>query len=224
MLVPRDRTRCVATKTASALNLTGGGPWPAKDARQVGIAIIAWEELFSTLAEGNSPRLLCELEQLQAMYTELNGSTFAPIDINGGRWREQQDDYEKLVDVVTRQLSRESKLLPMIETALKDKQDSPNNANYKHRHICRMVQRKESCYAIGVRDPYAGFETPIWLRVHKNTGYFREMLQRLRAGHFEFVSSGGHIWIPMSVPLHTSSEDSIGALVEQAIKMEDCVY
>ncbi len=133
-------------------------------------------------------------------------------------------DYEKLVDVVTRQLSREKQLLPMIEVALKGTHDSHLNANYKHRHICRMFQEKESCYAIGVRDPYDQFETPIWMRIHKKTGYFREILQQLRAAHIEFVSSGGHIWIPMTVPLNISSEDSIQALVTQAVEIEDYMY
>ncbi len=76
VLVPRDRTKSIAVKTANALNLTGEGPWKVMDSHQVGIAVIAWEELFSSLAESNAPRLLNELEQLQAMYRELRWKHF----------------------------------------------------------------------------------------------------------------------------------------------------
>jgi hypothetical protein len=127
-------------------------------------------------------------------------------------WREREDFFLNLVDRATRRVTPQGKkVLPM------DADDRVNPKGYQRRYVCRSIGSAESCFSVGVRDPFRGHITPIWLRFHCNTGSFSEIRARLAASDLSqrLVESGSHIWIPLDVPLKADGEQLVDSLVAQ---------
>ena len=209
VLVPEGRIEEAAKVTAAAFDLAGSGPWPATDGHRTGMAVISWDELFDTLKTGKDGRFRYELEQLQAMYRVLSGSFIAPLasDEDLRKLGEREADFIDLVDQATRQLTRNHRLLPLYN----DKQ-----TQFYHRYVQLSSNLPKSYYSIGVRDSFAEWITPIWLRFHKVTGDFGSIRQRIEASDLRWLESDGHIWIPLDIPREVPREQMIQALVEQA--------
>ena len=212
VLVPEGRIEEAAKVTAAAFDLAGSGPWPATDGHRTGMAVISWDELFDTLKTGKDGRFRYELEQLQAMYRVLSGSFIAPLasDEDLRELGERETDFINLVDQATRQLTRNHRLLPLYKLY------NDKKTQFYHRYVQLSSNNPESYYSIGVRDSFAKWTTPIWLRFHKVTGDFGSIRQRIEASDLRWLESDGHIWIPLDIPREVPREQMIQALVEQA--------
>ena len=70
----------------------------------------------------------------------------------------------ELVERVTRRLITHHKLYPM------GVERQGQHPEYGRRYVCRpLVGSGTSCFSIGVRDSFAEWVTPIWMRFHKDT-------------------------------------------------------
>ena len=227
VLVPKGRIAGVVQVIIGAFGLSGAGPWRVNadcPSGGVVISVISWEELFEALKSGEAGRFRYELEQLQAMYYELSSDFIAPLasDQDLRQWRLCDTNFVKLVDQVTRRLTKQHRIYPMrIESIARV---SPEPAAYHLRYVCRFVDDAASCYSIGVRDSFAEWVTPIWMRFHRDTGGFRLIRQRIELSNLRSLESGGHVWIPLEVPRDVSGEGMIEALVEKAEEVVRVAY
>jgi hypothetical protein len=98
--------------------------------------------------------------------------------------------------------------------------------SYQRRYVCRLFDTKESCFSIGIRDPFDGYKTPIWLRFHRRTGGFTVIRDRLLASFpsRELVESGGHVWVPLDVLLNVDGERQVDSLIKQAERIVEVAY
>ena len=229
VLVPKGRTAEAAKVTAEAFCQSGSGPWRLTDEHSSGIvviAVISWDELFAALQSGKATRFRYELEQLQAMYTELRGNFIAPLASDEDlRKREScATNFVELVNQVTRRLTKLHRIYPMRLESLEQVSPERKPGEYHLRYVCSFVDDAAPCYSIGIRDSFAEWVTPIWLRFHRDTGNFRLVRQRIESSDLRSLKSGGHIWIPLDVPLDVSGEQMIQSLVEQAEEVLRMAY
>jgi hypothetical protein len=221
ILVPKARSTEAAKVTAAAFGQSGSGPWQLTDEHPSGIvviAVISWDELFAALRVGKVERFHLELEQLEAMYHELRSDFIAPLasDEDLRQWRSCETDFAKLVDQVTRCLTEQHRIYPMRLESLEQVSPELEPGEYHMRYVCSSVDDAASCYSIGVRDSFAEWVTPIWMRFHRDTGNFKLICQRIESSNLRSIVSGGHIWIPLDVQRNVSGEQMIEALVEKA--------
>lgn len=218
VLVPTTRTAEAAHVTAATFGLPGSGPWRVTDEHRCGIAIISWDELFDVLRSAEEQRLLYELEQLQAMYRELSSDFIAPLasDEDLLQWKSSETNFAKLVDQVTRRLTTQHRTYPFQTESYEKASPESEPVEYYLRYVCPCGDDATSCYSIGVRDSFAKWVTPVWMRFHKDTGGFRLIRRRIESSNLRSLQSGGHVWIPLDVPRDVPSEQMIQALVEQA--------
>jgi hypothetical protein len=222
VLVPKGRTAESAQVTITAFGPSESGLWQVTDTRFTGTALISvmsWDELFTSLRAGKGERFLLELEQLQTMYHVLIGDFIAPVTSNEEvlRWRERETDFLNVVDQVTRRLTTKHQLYPMGSERLKETSHEGVAEVYRRRYVSSFDGDVESSFSIGLRDPFAGYETPIWMRFHWNTGRFGNIRQRIEASTtLDSLESGGHIWVPLEVPREVPGEQMIQDLIEQA--------
>ncbi len=229
VLVPKGRTAEAAKVTAEAFGRSGSGPWRLTDEQPSGIvviAVISWDELFAALRVGKSERFRLELEQLQAMYRELISDFIAPLasDEDLRQWRSCETDFVRLVDQVTRCLTKRHRIYPMRLESLDHVSPEREPGEYHLRYVCPSVDDAASCYSIGVRDSFAEWVTPIWMRFHRDTVNFRLIRQRIKVSSLRSLESGGHIWIPLDVLRDVSGEQMIKALVEKAEEVVRVAY
>lgn len=225
VLVPKGRTKEAIRVTAEALGLPGCGPWRLVDGYNTGVDVISWDELFAALREGKTGRFRYELEQLQAMYRVLSGDFIAPLasidELH--QWKARETDFLNLVDQVTRRLTTQHQLYPMGLESLECAANGYETGGYRRRFVC-SADGTGPCYCIGIRDSFAEWVTPLWMRFHQDTGHFGQIHQRIEASELKWLESGGHIWIPLEVPLEVPHEQMIGAIVEQVEQVERVAY
>jgi len=228
-LVPHKRTADVAQVIVDAFDLSEYPPWRVANGRSSGgvtIAIISWDELFVALKSGKAERYHYELEQLQAMYHELSSDFIAPLaneeDLH--QWRSSKTDFAKLVDQVTRHLTKHHRIYPMRLETLEQISPEHEPGQYHMRYVCSSADSPAPCYSIGVRDSFKKWVTPIWMRFHRDTDNFKLIRQRIESSDLRSLPSGGHIWIPLDVPRDVSGEQMIEALVEQAGEVVRVAY
>jgi hypothetical protein len=227
VLVPERRITEAANVIASALKLSGSGPWRVTDGHGPGIAVISWEQIFDAFRGGKAESFRHELGQLRAMYRVLSGSFIAPLadDEDLLRWRERETDFVNVVDEVTRRLTRlittQRRVYPMQLEPLEGVSLDSDSSGYRFRYVCPF---DKSCFSIGVRDSFAMWNTPVWMRFHQDTDNFRRIRQRIEASNVRSLESGGHIWIPLDVPLEVSGEPMTKSLVHQAGEIVRIAY
>ena len=97
---------------------------------------------------------------------------------------------------------------------------------YRRRYVCQPPGETQSCFSIGVRDPFEENVSPIWLRFNKTTGHFRDIRDRLEASYLapRLVRSGGHIWMPLDVPMGVDGSQMVDTLVVQAEEIARVAY
>jgi len=229
VLVPKGKTTRVAQVTFDAFGLSGSSPWRVTSGRASGavvIAAISWDELFDALRGGQEERFRHELEQLEAMYRVLSGEFIAPLasieDLR--QWKKHETDLLHVVDQATRRLTTRHPIYPMGSELLEVTSHEHEDRSFRRRYVCRFVDDTESCFSIGVRDSFAQWVTPVWMRFRHDTGHFGHIRQRIEASSLENLDSGGHIWIPMHIPFNASGEQMIQALVEQAEEVMRVAY
>lgn len=216
-----------ATKvTVSALGLRGSGPWPVTDEYRCGIAVLSWDQLFDALKVDDCPQFGHELAQLQAMYRVLSGDYIAPLaDIDELReWKAREADIVNVVDKVTRHLTTEHAVYPMGSEPLEGTAYDEESGKYRRRYVCRSSDNTSPCFSIGVRDSFAEWVTPVWMRFHKDTGAFALIRERIEASSLRWLESGGHVWIPLDVPVGVSGEQMVQSLVNQVEAVLDVTH
>jgi hypothetical protein len=231
VLVPRARTTQATDVVKVAFGLEGPGPWRAKkeDHPDITITVVSWDDVLAVLGRVESERFGSELEQFNGMYRELVGRETLPLQdlVN---WREREDYFINLVDSATRRLTSLPSVLPMGREPLEQDPKELENPealerSYNRRYVCQLPgDPKPSCFSIGVRDPFEGSETPIWLRFHQATGGFRDIRDRIESSHLSWTSSDRHIWIPLKVLIRTDFEDVVNDLVAQANAVLQVAY
>lgn len=228
VLVPRQRTEEAAHVFTGAFGLSGSGPWRPTEHPGVAIAVVSWDDVLAVLGRGGSERLRGELEQLESMYRVLSGDHIPPLagPEELTEWRTRETDFVNLVDQATRRLTTHHRVYPMGVEALEQVPEGQEPRGYTRRYVCRQLGGTESCFSIGVRDSFAGIVSPIWLRFNRTTGHFRDIRDRLDTSDFRprLVPSGGHIWIPLEVPLGVDGEQMVDALVAQAEEVVRIAY
>jgi hypothetical protein len=228
VLVPRPRTEEATDAVAEAFGLSGPSPWRPTEYPDVAIAVISWDDVLAALGRGGSERLRSEREQFEAMYRVLSGDYIPPLagPEELAEWRKRETDFVNLVDQLTRRLTTHHRVYPMSMEPLEQVPEGLEPKGYTRRYVCRLLGETESCFSIGVRDSFAGIVSPIWLRFNKTTGHFREIRARLDTSDLRprLVPSGGHIWIPLDVPLGVAGRQVVDALVAQAEEVVRVAY
>ncbi|CAN7445069.1 hypothetical protein LJR235_002858 [Pararhizobium sp. LjRoot235] len=220
VLVPLHRAAEMTASVSIAFALTGNGPWQLGDTSDFSVAVIYWEEVLVALGAVRSEPFRGDLAQFEAMYRVLKGYDIEPLRSVSEllAWREREEVFVNLVDRVTRRLAQQSRVLPM------GHEKDPND--YQRRYVCRPLGAEQPCFSVGVRDPFAGHKTPIWLRFHRVTPKFSVIRERLVASGFSqrLIESGGHIWIQLDVPLNADGERLVDSLVKQAERVIEVAY
>ena len=183
-------------------------------------AIITWEGVFDCLRHAADAFAQGDLRQFEGLYRTVGGEHLEPIAGTAvlKQWRIRDDFFANIVDRVTRKLweaQGDAKVPPM--------RDFENNG-----YLLRYVPVKEwhldksswaPHFCLGVRDPFSGSETPLWMRFHKKTPRFSEIRSRLlktEYGHeLRHVEYGGHFWIPLIPPFEVSGDLLIADLFNQ---------
>jgi hypothetical protein len=221
VLVPKTRSEEAAQITAKAFGLSGSAPWRFDDARSSGvvvISVVSWDELFVALENGEAERFRYELAQLKAMYCELSSDFIAPLasDEDLRDWRSSETDFLKLIDQVTRRLTKQHRTYPFQTESYERATPESEPVEHRLRYVCPCSDDATSCYSIGVRESFAEWVTPVWMRFHKDTGDFSDIRRRIESSDLRRLTSSGHIWIPLDVPRDVSGEEMVEKLVEQA--------
>jgi hypothetical protein len=222
ILVPSRRVQEARGTIAEEFGAAGQDPWRPADSPNVVVTTISWEAVLKALAACDDTPLRSEVEQFAAMYDVLNDGYIEPL---AGRedliqWRKREDatgTFTKLVDRLTHELPGDRRINPMGREALERTPDGLEPRAYRRRYVCEPqdASGQQSCFSIGVRDPFSGFETPIWLRFHRDTPRFEAIRIRLESSGVTKVASGGHIWIPLDIPVGVGEEDMLKALLSQ---------
>ena len=217
VLVPRRREETAIAAVNDALAVTGLGPsWRLPSGCIV--AVILWEDVVQACRAIHSAPFRDDLEQFDAMYSVLNRHI---ASINAAVVPpERIADVVLLVDRVTRRLAEERglRLLPLGEDG--------KAVTYQRRYICPPLGDQNPCFSVGVRHPFDGHTTFIWLRFNRTTRQFALIHSRLSGSSLSnrLVESGGHIWIPLDLPLHTEEEGMADSLVTQIQTVMEVAY
>lgn len=213
ILVPRSRLQDITDHVSAHFAVPGAAPWRLpREAAEIACAVFAWEDLMDALSEVDSERFQNDLGQFRAMYRVFNDDEVEPptSDEEILAWHEREAWWDILVDRVTRALnSREGRILPFGVDG--------GAQRYRRRYICRRISGESSCYSVGTRDPFQGHRTPVWLRFHRGTGHYAEIVMRLGRSELaaKAIHSQGHTWFPLDVPQESDRRAIIGALVTQ---------
>jgi len=218
VLVPESRRKEASDHVSSQFSFQGETSWQVQT---VSVAVISWEDIFQQFKGVNSQSFGEDLAQLHSLYRVLNGDDMEPLTTNEDvlLWREKDAWWERLVDLTTRQLmSPTEKTLPMNV----ERSDVP----YQRRYMCKNINGVETCYSLGLRDPFQNHQTPIWLRFHKATGLFSKISHQLSHSSLEsiLVRSGKHIWFPIEVPQNAERDAMIESLVTQVNLIVSTAY
>jgi hypothetical protein len=222
VIVPRTRRVYIAECICKQLFLAGAGPWQmVRDEVQLNAGVVLWEEVFEVLQASTSGALADDVAQLNAMYRVLNGDDMEPLtsDEQVLAWRDREAWWETLVDLATRQLTP-----PDVTVLPFGTERGPQP--YRRRYVCRRLSQVDSCYSVGIRDPFRNYRTPVWLRFNKGTGHFADITERLERSLLgaEAVHSLGDLWFPLEVPLNADRDTMIGALVSQVDRILAVAY
>jgi len=228
VLVPRARIPEATAAVSEGLALSSPGPWPPTEERRVTAMVISWDELLAALRRDGSTSFCYELDQLQDMYKVLSGYHVMPLagpeELRA--WREQERTFLTLVDLVTRRLTTHHPIYPMGLEVVEQDPEGLEPKGFRRRYVCRCLGELHPCFAIGVRDPFAGYETPLWLRFGRTTAHSSLIRERLVSSPLapRLVESGGDVWVPLKVPLQSDGEQMVGAVVEQAEEIARVAY
>ena len=157
------------------------------------------------------------------MYRVLSGDDILPLadEDDLRKWRAREEDFWIIVDRVTRRLTTKHQTYPEQNERLTGVASDSEVSRHRFRYVCPL---NDSCLSIGVRDPFKGSATPIWMRFHGGTGNFVRIHQRIKAARVKFYFTGGHVWIPLEVPFDVSGEQIIKALSEKAKEVMRVAY
>ncbi len=219
VLVPKHRVSDAEESILKA-GFKGLNPFKSVSVPSVCSAIVTWESVFDCLRVVDDLFAQGDLRQLEGLYRTVVGDYIEPISSSSvlKQWRIREDFFANIVDRVTRklwELQGEVKIAPL--------SDFKNNGYLlryvpvKEWHINKSAHAPHFC--IGVKDPFPGHETPLWMRFHKKTPRFSEIRSRLLKTEYgrdaNHAQHEGHFWIPLNPPLGISGDILISNLLEQ---------
>ena len=212
VLVPHTRLREAERVTRRAFPPDGTGPSWRAGGRRIALTVLSWEYVFAVMTTAAEGAVRCDVEQLHGMYLVLAGLDFVPLasldELND--WDAQVAEAGTLIDLTTKKLGGPWKLLPIGTEHIPE---GDQMVDYRRRYVCMALGVDTPCYSIGVRRPFVGHTTPIWLRFHSNTPGFPDIRSNLLASPDHdpsVVESGGHVWLPLDPSL------GVTGLVERA--------
>ncbi len=213
VLVPSHRIAKEETIFPEEYKVGDTARWVWSSDPRVVSALISWEEVLEALGKASLEAFRPDLAQFEAMYHVLAGNHIEPVTTDAEllAWRERETDYVDLVDMVTRSLAKGERLMPLINL---------NEGEYRCRYgslaVCPL-DGKKTCYSVGVRDPFEGHKTPIWLKFDKGTPCFQLVNEQFKGPSFDeqIVRSGGHIWLPLQIPLKVPTAEVVSDLERQ---------
>lgn len=212
VLVPHTRLREAEGFAREVFPAGCSGPCWRIEGQRIAVTVLSWEYVFEVMGMAAEASVRCDVEQLHGMYLVLAGLDFVPLtslnDLND--WAARADDGLALSDLVTKRLGGPGKLLPIGTERITE---GDQVVEYRRRYVCTVIADETPCYSIGVRRPFIGHTTPIWLRFHWNTPGFPDIRSNLLASpaHGQcVVESGGHVWLPLD------PSQGVGGLVEKA--------
>jgi hypothetical protein len=124
------------------------------------------------------------------------------------------------MDQVTRRLTKKQgkhRLYPKQVESFEPASPEQEPVEHHFRYVCPCA----SCYGIGIRDPFEGYKTPVWMRFHKGTKQFRQIRQLIESSGVDSLRDRGHLWIPLKVlpevpgEQMVSGEQMVQGLIDQ---------
>ena len=230
VLVPGARIAEAVREISLTFEVQGDAPWRPDRYPGIAITVMTWERVLDALDNAELPGpSACDVAQLNAMYRVLSGQHIEPLasieDLLA--WRERAGVFTQLVDRVTRNLLPDGeKLYPIGTEQVAGEPEGLEPRGYYRRYLCRPLGDQRPCFSVGVRDPFQNFSTPVWMRFHRATPQFtvvRDRLTRSPLGE-KLVHSGGHLWIPLDVPLHMGGDQLVAAVVGNAEEVAAIAY
>jgi hypothetical protein len=228
VLVPRHRLTEVRNVVAVTFQVTGDAPWKSAAFPEVALTALSWDDIVKCLQDAPGGDYKDNLQQFHSMVKVLTGYDIEPLATREElfAWRDRQIVFVGLVDRVTRVFGGEPPLPFGVEKV--DPPPGLEPVGYRRRYVCRQLGDEWPCFSIGVRDPFEGYDTPIWMRFHKQTPKFATLKGRVDDWSSESgqptVMSGGHLWLPLEVPLQTEGEDMVAAMTAAAGEVIDVAY
>jgi hypothetical protein len=222
-LVPRGRLNYASKIIMEAFGVDGNAPWHSTEYPNVAINVLTWEDVLDALGTIESAEFVRNLESFADMYQVLSGMGFPPLaDIEALRaWREREPYFSKLVDRVSRRLSIDQDVNPMAVEPIEQQAVGVEARGYRRRYVCRDLTGAAGarpCFSLGIRDPFVGHDTPIWLRFNRTTQGFAVVRDRLGASPFRtnWVIANGHIWIPLIPEFGIQDQELVNDVISKA--------
>ncbi len=169
---------------------TEGAAWRVEEP-PIHVVVLSWHEVLIVLGDLDDNHLKSDVAQLRGLYRTLSGREVAPVTrADLVNWVNREADFRRWVDEASRRFFKGPKpVYPMAdERGFFRRYVYPGDANGELPE-----------FSVGVRQPFAPHETPIWLRVSAHSPLFVQMYTRLKERHPESVESEGHLWLPIEV-------------------------
>ena len=225
VLVQPARVSEVVSVVGRAFRVEGSGPTWRLSARRITVHVFSWPDAFGTLDRASVWPKGGDLDQLSGLYSALTTGDVMPLSPIEDRvaWRQQEREYHALADFVGRKLAESAgeRLSPLLPEPSKQGQGA--DAGYLKRYfgapffVDGNEHPERPAYSVGVRPPFEGFVTPLWIRFHHQTPCFSLVRQRLHQSAFKsegrLVESEGHVWLPIDV----EPGSDVGATVEDVL-------
>jgi hypothetical protein len=219
LLVPERRREQAASVVRETFEVSGEDPWKLRSSPDLTATVVSWKQVFGVLSAAADDRGRVEVEGLRDMYRILSGYDIVPL---AGReelkaWRERERDLLLLVDRATRELTTEHPVYPFGTEPPEASTEGPEQRGYYRRYVGRRVEEERmSFFSIGLRDPFRGYVTPVWMRFSGATPAFQTIRDRLRGSDLDVVDSERGAWLPLEIPLNAEVDRMVSSLVEQA--------
>lgn len=229
VLVPRRRVGEATHLIERTFSVSDPAPWHPEDHTGITVAVISWHDLVQALTRTESPQARKNLEQLSEMVNALTGGRLMPLASEEEviNWRERKDQFIKLIDRTTKRLKQEYGCwMGPWGHDLKDRNSWFTGRDYYRRYLCIPLGDRKPCFSIGVRHPFEGETTPLWLRFNSTTPLYKLIRRRLEASDLSerLVISGDHVWYPLYVPLDSNAEEMVTELIRQAGEVLNIAY
>lgn len=220
LLVPRTRLSDITVIARTALPgpaaISGPSAWRSETGCMV--VVVAWQDVFAALREADLWPSGGDLDQLEGLYLGLTSNHVADLadlaDLE--QWRPREKELQGLLDHATRALQSEllplSKALPFGREPVAEDSAALPSHGYLRRYVCDQ----RVCFSVGLRDPFRGHKSPVWLRLHHDIPNLQAIRSRMHAAFASrLVDSDRHLWLELDLPLGVSGEQMIEVLVAQ---------
>lgn len=231
IVVPEWRVADMQAWLSETLHLSGPPSWRPADYSGVTLDVLSWEEVIKVLKIGvGTDPCLYDVRQLEEMYRQLSRNNVRPFasEEEIREWRERESCYFALFDGLTRRLGvTYQNGTPRTSSEVLERDPTGTESRlFQQRYFGIRLGDKTPCFSIGVRDPFEGTSTPLWLRFHHETPCFALIHDRLRAASLRspFIVSGRQVWIALEVPKDAHHDEMLDGLCKQVEEIVEVAY